>query len=85
LRTPVRLYGTFKNPDFELEKTPLLARIGGAAALFTVAPVAALLPLIETGPGEDSDCRRLKSSSSVNEAEKQAVAKPASNRKAVAQ
>ena len=29
--------------------------------LFSQLPVAALLPLINTGPGEDSDCARLLS------------------------
>jgi uncharacterized protein involved in outer membrane biogenesis len=82
LRTPVRLYGSFKEPDFALEKGPLLARAGGAVALLTLAPLAALLPLIETGPGEDSDCRRLQASSGVKEAEKQALTKPGSTKKA---
>ena len=82
LRTPVRLYGSFKQPDFALEKGPLIARAGGAVALLALAPLAALLPLIETGPGEDSDCRRLQASSSVKEAEKQARTKPGSTRKA---
>jgi len=82
LRTPVRLYGSFKNPDFSLEKGPLLARAGGAVALLAVAPFAALLPLIETGPGVDSDCRKLHTSAGVKEAEKQAQTKAASTRKA---
>jgi len=58
LRTPIRLHGTFRNPEYELEKAPMLARAAGALALAAVAPWAALLPLIETGPGEDSDCAR---------------------------
>jgi uncharacterized protein involved in outer membrane biogenesis len=82
LRTPVRLYGSFKQPDFALEKGPLIARAGGAVALLALAPLAALLPLIETGPGEDSDCRRLQASGSVKEAEKQALTKPSSTKKA---
>ena len=72
LRTPVRLFGTFKNPDYALEKGPLLARVAGAVALATVAPLAALIPLIETGPGEDSNCARI--TREVGAAEKQAVA-----------
>ncbi|APW38308.1 hypothetical protein RD110_14835 [Rhodoferax koreense] len=82
LRTPVRLYGSFKQPDFSLEKGPLLARAGGAVALLAVAPIAALLPLIETGPGENSDCRKLQSSAGVQEAQKQAVTKRSSTKKA---
>ena len=56
LRTPVRVYGTFRDPDFALEKGPLALRAGAAAALAVVNPLAALLPLIETGPGLETDC-----------------------------
>lgn len=56
LRTPVRLHGTFKQPDFEIVKGPLLARIGGALALSAAGPLAALVPLVETGPGEETNC-----------------------------
>ncbi|WP_183022834.1 AsmA family protein [Variovorax sp. UMC13] len=60
LRTPVRATGSFKNPEFQIEKGPLLARAGGAIALALTAPLAALLPLIETGPGVSTDCGRVK-------------------------
>jgi uncharacterized protein involved in outer membrane biogenesis len=56
LRTPVRLYGSFKRPAYRLEKGPLLARAGGAIAVAAAAPLAALLPLVETGPGKTTDC-----------------------------
>lgn len=56
LRTPVRAYGTFKQPDFQIEKGPLLLRAGGAVALAAAAPLAALLPLVETGPGTATNC-----------------------------
>ena len=56
LRTPVRLYGSFKRPDFALEKGPLLARAGGVLALAAAAPLAAVIPLVETGPGVNTDC-----------------------------
>lgn len=59
LRTPVLLHGTFKTPDYELEKGPLVARAAGAAALAIIAPFVALLPFIETGPGDDTDCRKM--------------------------
>ncbi len=59
LRTPVRVYGSFRNPDYELDKGQLMLRAGGAIALALVNPLAALLPLIETGPGTDTDCARL--------------------------
>lgn len=72
LRTPVRLFGSFKKPDYALDKIPLIARAGGAIALAAVAPLAALIPLLETGPGENTNCARV--ASEVGGAEKQAVA-----------
>ena len=59
LRTPVHLYGSFRHPEFELDKGKLILRAGGAVALALVNPLAALIPLIETGPGTDTDCGRL--------------------------
>ena len=59
LRTPVHLYGSFRHPDFELDNGQLLLRAGGAVALALVNPLAALIPLIETGPGTNTDCARL--------------------------
>jgi uncharacterized protein involved in outer membrane biogenesis len=56
LRTPLNVKGTFNHVDVSLEKTPLVARAGAALALALVAPPAALLALIETGPGEDTPC-----------------------------
>ncbi|MES2185199.1 MAG: AsmA family protein [Pseudomonadota bacterium] len=72
LRTPVQVFGTFKNPDFKLEKGPLLARAGGAVALVFAAPLAAVLPLIETGPGQNTNCARVRQEAGA--AEKQAKA-----------
>jgi hypothetical protein len=47
----------FSKPDVSLDKGVLALKAGGAAVLAVVAaPVAALLPLINTGPGENSDC-----------------------------
>ncbi len=59
LRTPVQVHGSFRNPEVELDKAGLALRGGGAVALALVNPLAALLPLIETGPGEDADCSQL--------------------------
>ena len=60
LRTPVRAYGTFKNPDYQIEKGPLLLRAGGAIALAGAGPLAALLPLVETGTGTTTDCEAVQ-------------------------
>lgn len=59
LRTPLHVFGTFREPDFALDKKGLVLRGGGALALALINPLAALIPLIETGPGEDTDCGRL--------------------------
>ena len=60
LRAPLYVRGSFSKPDVVIDKGVLAMKAGGAAALAVVAaPLAALLPLINTGPGEDSDCARL--------------------------
>jgi hypothetical protein len=60
LRSPLYVRGPFKKPDVSIDKGVLALKAGGAAVLATAAaPVAALLPLINAGPGEDSDCARL--------------------------
>jgi uncharacterized protein involved in outer membrane biogenesis len=60
LRTPFYVRGTFKKPDLQLDKKVLAMKGGAAVALAVVAaPVAALLPLINTGPGQDSPCAAL--------------------------
>lgn len=55
-RTPLLVGGHFHDPSVRPEAGPLLARGGAAVALGFVNPLLALIPLIETGPGENSDC-----------------------------
>ena len=57
MRTPLRVSGSFRNPEIALEKGPLALRGGAALALALINPLAALIPLIETGPGVDTDCK----------------------------
>jgi uncharacterized protein involved in outer membrane biogenesis len=60
LRTPFYVRGTLKQPDLQLDKKVLALKGGAAVALAIVAaPAAALLPLINTGPGKDSPCAAL--------------------------
>lgn len=60
LRAPLYVRGPFKKPDVSVDKGVLALKAGGAAVLAAAAaPLAALLPLINAGPGEDSDCARL--------------------------
>jgi AsmA family protein len=77
LRTPVRLHGSFRRPGYAFEKGPLLARAGSAVALAATAPLAGLLPLIETGPGKTTDCAAVEQQ--VGSAVRQATA-PAARR-----
>lgn len=59
LRTPVHISGTFKEPTIYPDKM-LAIRVGAAVLLGVLAtPLASLIPLIETGPGEDHNCRAL--------------------------
>ena len=58
LRSPLRVGGTFGNPSILPKAGPLALRGIAAAVLYSVAPPAVLLALLETGPGEDTDCGR---------------------------
>jgi uncharacterized protein involved in outer membrane biogenesis len=64
LRTPLHVRGTFANPSVSLEKGPLGTRLGAAALLALINPLAALIPLIDTGDGAEAkrgadECRAL--------------------------
>lgn len=53
-RTPLHLGGTFNNVEAGLHEGELALRTGGSAVLAALAsPVAALLPLLDLGTGED--------------------------------
>jgi uncharacterized protein involved in outer membrane biogenesis len=62
VRSPIRLHGPFADPDVSVKKGPIVARAGASFLLGLVNPLAALIPLIETGPGKDSDCATLLAS-----------------------
>lgn len=59
LRSPLYVHGTFKNPDIGLYKGVIALKAGAAVALAAVAPVAAVLPLVNMGRVEDTDCAGL--------------------------
>ncbi|HEY0846949.1 MAG TPA: AsmA family protein [Noviherbaspirillum sp.] len=62
LRSPLYVSGTFKNPDFGVDKGVVAAKAAAATVLgIAAAPAAALLALINPGPGEDSPCAELLS------------------------
>jgi uncharacterized protein involved in outer membrane biogenesis len=59
LRSPLHVTGRLKTPTVRPDKE-LLIRGGVAAVLGVVAtPLAAIIPLIENGPGDDADCEKL--------------------------
>jgi uncharacterized protein involved in outer membrane biogenesis len=60
LRAPIQVGGTFKDPAIRPDWDRLAARGGIAAALgLLVGPLAALLPTVELGLGEDNDCKAM--------------------------
>ncbi|MBV8635791.1 MAG: AsmA family protein [Burkholderiaceae bacterium] len=58
LRTPVYVDGTFADPHVDVDRGKLALRAGGAIALGVLTAPAALLPLVDVGPGKDSDCAK---------------------------
>jgi AsmA protein len=59
LRSPIYVRGSFAKPDVAFDKGRVAMRAIGAIALGMVNPLLALLPLIDAGPGKDSDCGQL--------------------------
>jgi uncharacterized protein involved in outer membrane biogenesis len=59
LRAPLYVRGPFSKPDVSVDKGVLALKAGSAAVLAAAAPAAALIPLINAGPGQNSDCARL--------------------------
>lgn len=59
LRAPLYVTGSFKHPDVEVDKGVLVAKAGGALVLGALAPVAALLPLVNVGEDAPSGCQQL--------------------------
>ncbi|HEY6863874.1 MAG TPA: AsmA family protein [Burkholderiales bacterium] len=59
LRTPLYVSGPFAKPKAGPDKGRLAAKGLGAVVLGAVAPLLAVLPLVDTGPGADSNCVKL--------------------------
>jgi hypothetical protein len=51
--------GSFAKPVVKVDRVRVATRALGAVALGTVNPLLTLIPLIDPGPGGDSDCRQL--------------------------
>jgi uncharacterized protein involved in outer membrane biogenesis len=57
--TPITIGGTMKGPRIGIDPTGVAIRGAVAAALGVLFPPAAIIPFIELGLGEDSDCNGL--------------------------
>lgn len=70
IRAPLHVTGSLLKPDIQPDMSAVIR--GGAAVLLGVLALpAAIIPLIETGPGQDSDCRAL-----IDQVEKRTGASP---------
>jgi uncharacterized protein involved in outer membrane biogenesis len=77
LRSPINITGTFKDPKVMPQIGSLAARAGAGVLLGLINPLLAVIPFVETGPGQDSDCGQLLTrvkSEGVKAPEKPAVA-----------
>lgn len=58
LRSPIYIRGSFDQPTVGVDKGRVAVRALGSLALGLVNPALALIPLVDPGPGKDSDCGR---------------------------
>ncbi len=58
-RSPIYVRGTFARPTVGVDKLRVVERALGAIALGITNPLLTLIPLIDAGPGQDSDCGQL--------------------------
>lgn len=72
LRSPIQVRGTLARPQVGVDKGQVAVRALGAVALGLVNPLLALLPLIDAGPGKDSDCAQLVRDATTAPSEKNA-------------
>jgi AsmA protein len=56
LRSPIYIRGSFAQPSVGVDKGRVAVRALGALALGLANPALALIPLVDPGPGKDSDC-----------------------------
>jgi uncharacterized protein involved in outer membrane biogenesis len=59
LRGPIVVDGSFSAPQVHPAVGPIAARVASSLALGALNPLAALLPLIDTGGNKDADCSGL--------------------------
>lgn len=59
LRSPIYIRGNFAKPVVQVDTARVASRALGALALGVLNPFLSLMPLIDAGPGRDSDCGQL--------------------------
>lgn len=59
LRSPIYIRGSFAQPRVQIDKGRVITRAAGALGLGLLNPLLALIPLVDAGPGKDSDCGEL--------------------------
>lgn len=59
LRSPLYVRGSFAAPTVGVDKGRVALRAAGAVVLGVINPFLALIPLVDAGPGKDSDCGQL--------------------------
>lgn len=67
LKAPIHIGGTFSDPSIRPDFIDLGIRGGAAVALgVLLTPLAAVLPTLQLGPGEDRDCKTLQTEAGIN-------------------
>lgn len=59
LRSPIYIQGKFAKPEVSVDKTRIILRSAGVVALGIINPFLAIIPLIDAGPGKNSECGKL--------------------------
>ncbi len=57
LRSPLQIKGTFANPEVSLEKKPIGVKVATSVFLAMLNPLAALIPLLDTGDTKEAKRR----------------------------
>lgn len=59
LSSPIYIQGKFAKPEVSVDKTRIILRSAGAVALGILNPLLTIIPLIDAGPGKNSECGKL--------------------------
>ncbi len=64
VRTPIHVKGTFSNPSVSVEMGSIGAKVGAAALLSLITPLAAVIPFVD--PGAQDEAKRASAPSAPN-------------------